>query len=368
MKNKQHIVIDARESGSSTGTYVDNLVKYLHEIPTSVRFTILTNKKRVAFMKEIAPNFDVHATRFKEFSLGEQLGLKRQLQKLSPDLVHFGMTQQPILFRGNVVTTMHDLITIRYTNPAKNWLVFKIKQQLYKWGAKYIAKKSAAIITPTEFVKDDVARFARINSSKITVTYESADKIAAEPEPLEKVVSKDFILFVGRPQPHKNLKRLIDAFALLQKKQPKLVLVLVGKKDKAYDKLEAYAKRSNIKNIVFAGWVSEGQKLWLYQHTRVYVFPSLSEGFGLPALEAMINGKSAVASSNASCLPEVYKNAVHYFDPNDSQAISTAIDEILSDKNLAERLQARGYALAKTYSWQRMAEQTLAVYKKALGE
>ncbi|HET7827329.1 MAG TPA: glycosyltransferase, partial [Candidatus Saccharimonadales bacterium] len=112
--------------------------------------------------------------------------------------------------------------------------------------------------------------------------------------------------------------------------------------------------------------VSEGQLRWLYENTAAYVFPTLSEGFGLPALEAMIHG-APVVSSQATCLPEIYGQAALYFDPRSVKDMALKIDQVLSDPRLRTDLINTGRAQAARYSWQRMAEQTLAVYQKLLG-
>jgi glycosyltransferase involved in cell wall biosynthesis len=192
------------------------------------------------------------------------------------------MVQQPILYRGKTVTTMHDLTTARFRNPAKNWFIFMFKQQAYKWLNKRVAHKSDAIIAASEFVRDDIAKFARANSREIIVTYEAADKIIEKAEPLLELDGKNFIMYVGRPQPHKNLERLVEAFAILKKNHPKLTLVLAGKKDILYKKLEKIVNSEDIPDVIFTDFVSEGQLRWLYENTAAYVFPSLSEGFGLP--------------------------------------------------------------------------------------
>src|SRR5437868_1826061 len=114
------IVIDARESGTSTGRYIDKLVEYLAKLQPRHEIIILTKTPRVKFMREIAPDFKIVESNYKEFGLGEQAGLLRQIRKLNPDLVHFGMTQQPVLYDGKAVTTIHDLTAIRFTNPSKN--------------------------------------------------------------------------------------------------------------------------------------------------------------------------------------------------------------------------------------------------------
>jgi len=103
----------------------------------------------------------------------------------------------------------------------------------------------------------------------------------------------------------------------------------------------------------------------LYTHCAAYVFPSLMEGFGLPGLEAMGYG-APVVSSNATCLPEVYGDAAHYFDPYDVTDMSRAIDEVLNNQDLRKDLINKGYEQIKKYSWRRTAEQTYAVYMQAL--
>jgi glycosyltransferase involved in cell wall biosynthesis len=111
--------------------------------------------------------------------------------------------------------------------------------------------------------------------------------------------------------------------------------------------------------------VSEGQLRWLYENCAAYVFPSLSEGFGLPGLEAMVHG-APVVSSNATCLPEVYGEAAHYFDPLDVDDIASKIGETLDNEALRSNLIKKGKEQAAKYSWRRTAEQTLEVYEKAL--
>lgn len=359
------IVIDARESGTSTGRYVDKLIEYLHKLQPEHTVILLAKAERLKFLSEIAPTFTTIETPFKEFTFSEQIGLLRQLNGLEADLVHFPMVQQPVWYQGKVVTTMQDLTTLRFRNPTKNPVVFWAKQQVYKWVNKRAARKSVAIITPTEFVKNDVVAYTHINPSKVTVTLESADFITDAPAPVKSLEGKQFIMYTGRPTPHKNLGRLIDAFKLLQKNRPELHLVLVGKKDANYRLHEARVQAEGISNVIFTDFVSDAQLRWLYQHCKAYVFPSLSEGFGLPGLEAMAHG-APVASSNATCLPEVHGDAAHYFDPLDVTDMAAKIGEVVDDPVLRADLVDKGKAQVAKYSWQRMAEQTLAVYEQAL--
>ncbi len=360
------IAIDARESGTSTGRYIDKLIEYLHRLKPAYDIIILTKQHRIDFIKAVAPNFTVVESPFREFTFGEQLGFKKQLKRLKLDLVHFGMVQQPVFYHGKVVTTMHDLTTVRFRNPSKNFVIFTIKQQIYKWVNKRAARKSKRVIVPSEYVKQDVVAYTKIKPGKITVTYEAGDKIMERPEPLLPLVDKSFVMYVGRPTPHKNIKRLVQAFILLKDSHPELRLVLVGKTDDNYRQLASWVERKKIKNVMLTDFVTEGELRWLYEHCQAYVFPSLSEGFGLPGLEAMAHG-CPVISSNATCLPEIYKDGALYFDPLKPAHMAEQIARVLDDPRLARNLIIEGSVVVKQYSWRRMAEQTLDIYSQVLG-
>ncbi len=361
----KRIIIDARESGTTTGRYVDKLIEHLHKIGPRHEIIIVAYPHRLAFLRSIAPTFKLVETSYKEFSFGEQLGFKRQLKKLKADLVFFPIVQQPVLYRGAKVTAMLDLTTLRFRNPARNYFVFRFKQFVYYFVNVIAAKTSRQIITISNYVRKDVAHTFRIPESKITTTYNAADKITEKSAPIKVLKGKRYLLYVGRPSANKNLNRLVDAFAILKKRNPDLVLVFAGKTNSEYEKLRSYARKKVGQGVLFTGFVSDGQLRWLYENGAVYVFPSLSEGFGLPGLEAM-QYELPVASSNATCLPEVYQDAAHYFNPFSAQHMATKVQQILDDPKLAMRLVANGNKVLKKYSWRKMAVETLAVFEKAL--
>lgn len=361
------VVIDAREYSSSTGRYISRLLEYLQKLDNDHDYMVLLKPKDMPAFVIKNLRFSKVACPHKEFTLDEQIDLRTQIKDLKPDLVHFAKDHQPVLYKGRVVTTMHDLTTARFRNPSKGRLQFKFKQLVYRRVVKRVARKSLAILTPSEYVKNDLVKFTGVSPDKITVTYEAADPITEPAQPLAILEGQQFIMYVGRPMPHKNLDRLIEAFVKLKAQHPDLMLVLAGQKDANYQRLEMEAHEHTIKNLVFTGRVSEGQLRWLYEHCAAYVFPSLSEGFGLPGLEAMVHG-APVVSSNTTCLPEIYGKAAHYFDPLDVTAMSDAINEVLTDKFLRAELLMQGRQQIKKYSWQRTAEQTLEVYNRVLGK
>ncbi len=362
----RHIVIDARIINSSTGTYVERLLHYLQGIDTTNQYTILVPSKDLGFFTPSGKNFTMMAADFKNYSFAEQSSFKTFLEQLAPDLVHFCMPQQPVFYKGKHVTTVHDLTLLQTYNSDKNWLIFHAKQLVGRFVFKRIGQTSDHIITPTEYVKKEYVSFTHIPETKVTVTLESAD-IAVHTTERYQHPFKKFILYVGQQSDYKNIKRLGDAHQKLLQTHPNLGLILVGKKTASHFKNEEYFNKKSYKNILFTGFLKDSQRDWLYANCSVYAFPSLMEGFGLPSLEAMGHG-APVASSNATCLPEVCGDAAHYFDPGDVDDMAQAIDDILTNDTLRANLITKGYAQLKKYSWKRMAEQTHQVYMNTLAK
>lgn len=369
MSKRNHIVIDARIRRSSTGRYVDRLLQHLQDADTYHNYTVLVQPDDD--WKPHNPNFKTVPCKYAQFSFNplDQFGFAWQLYKLHPSLVHFTMTQQPLLYLGRTVTTSHDTTMYRFVRRGTTPLpIYKFKMWSYRFLVWFSHRKSSHIIVPTRTVAEEFAKLQPFTRKKLVVTYESSEP----PLPVRAIkpasVDGDFILYVGTAFPHKNLPELIEAFDILHKKNPKLKLVLTGKREKHYEELEAWAiKRSSYSNIVFTGFVTDPELKWLYEHCKAYVFASLSEGFGLPPLEAMAHG-APVASSNASCMPEVYGKAAHYFDAKSPQDTADKIDEVLHDASLRKTLVENGHKRLRQFSWRRMADETLTVYKASLLE
>ncbi len=358
------IVIDARIINSSTGRYVERLLDYLQEIDTKNEYVVLVPSKDLNFWTPKASNFTLKTCEYKNYSFGEQLGFLRYLNKLSADLVHFCMPQQPIFYTKPHVTTVHDMTLLKTYNSDKNWLLFHAKQVVGKFVFKRIGKTSAHILAPSEFTKQEYAKFANIPKKKITVTYEAAG-IKDTHAKRYHLPYKKFLLYVGQQSDYKNIKRLMQAHQSLLEKYPELGLVLVGAKNASAKQNEVWAKQNDLKNITFTGFVSNEELAWLFKNCSAYVFPSLMEGFGLPGLEAMAYG-APVASSNATCLPEVYGEAAEYFDPLDVAAMANTVEKIIDSETLKVTLVKKGYLQVKKYSWRVMAKQTHEVYMNSL--
>lgn len=367
----KHIVIDARGRQSSSGRYIDRLIEHLQNLDKENSYTILL--KPGDTWQPQANNFKFIECPFKAFSFNplDQITFARYLKKLRPHLVHFWMTpQEPVFYSGKRVTTTHDLTMLNFVRAGRLPVgLHLLRMAGYRWLLKASLWSATHIITPTEYVKKAVTEYLPEVASKITVTLEASEpplSVEAQKPGIENL--DKFILYVGSAFPHKNLETLIKSFDNLSNSYGELKLVLAGKKEYYYEQLESLADKSPVREkIVFTGFVSDAELKWLYENAEAYVFPSLSEGFGLPGLEAMVHG-CPVVSSNATCLPEVYGDAAVYFDPNSADDMAKKISLVLQDKNLRKDLIEKGYKQAAKYSWRRMAEQTLEVYNSVLSQ
>jgi glycosyltransferase involved in cell wall biosynthesis len=359
-----HIAIDARIINSTTGRYIERLITYLQDIDHVNTYSILVRSKDEHFWKPKQDNFSVLIADFDSYSIAEQTGFLQFLNRLKPDLVHFGIVQQPALYRGRKITTFHDMTLVKTYNSDKNWFIYHAKQLVGRFVFKSVAKTNDHIIAISKFTKKELLEFTGISEKKVTVIYEASD-VQAGGVKKYPLPFKQYIMYVGAQSDYKNIKRLGDAHQKLLQKYPDLGLVLVGKKSAAHLKTEAYFTKKNYKNIVFTDYVSDAELNWLYKHAAAYTFPSLMEGFGLPPLEAMGHGLPVVAS-NATCIPEICGDAAYYFDPNSTNDMVRAITEVLGNEKLQKKLAASGYEQIKKYSWKKMAEQTHAIYMKVL--
>lgn len=364
----QHIVIDARVRRSTTGRYIDRLVEHLQNLDHENKYTILLAPGDPLLPR--SDNFHVLPCPYPQFSLNPlpELQFALQLYRLKPNLVHFGMTQQPLLYFGKIITTTHDLTMFNFVRRGTTpLLAYKCKIGLYRFLVRWSHMKSTRIIVPTNTTAAEVAEFQPSVKRKLAVTYESSEPAMTVAGEQPKGVNGDFLLYVGTAFPHKNLPTMVKAFGILHKERPNLKLVITGKREeKHHAELIAWCKTLSYGDaIIFPGFVTDPELKWLYEHTKAYVFTSLSEGFGLPPLEAMAHG-APVVSSDASVMPEVYGEGAHYFDARDPKDIAAKVAEVLDNPHLRAELVKRGRYTFGKFSWEKMAKETLAIYKSVL--
>lgn len=370
MKNKKHIVIDARIRTISTGRPVTFLLENLQVLDKENRYTILINKDDS--WKPFNKNFTVKRVRFKVFSFNPliQILYSIQLYKLRPDLVHFTFTgMQPVLYFGKQTTFTHDLmmLNIEYIKTGKySNFVLKIGIIGFRFLLWFSHLVSKQIIVPTHYVSNEVKKYHKFTSKKISISQESGESHLNKLTKKSFDIKYPFILTVGIFAPNKNIKRLISAFEILKKENQDLKLVLVGIMGAYSQKLIEWAKSKDVyQDIIFTNYIEDEELKWLYKNAEVYVFPSLGEGFGLTTLEAMSLG-CPVLSSDATCLPEVNGKGALYFNPLDIYDITNKIKLVLLDAGLRESLIKNGYENSKRFSWKKMSKETLEIFNKFL--
>jgi len=367
-----NIVIDARMLfWTGVGRYIKQLLQELEAIDHDNQYKVLVRKADWGLWEPAAPNFVKVECNINPYTAAEQWELFLQLRALNPDLVHFTAPNAPILYRGRRVVTIHDLTLLDYDTRRGqgplNWLK-RFKRPIFRMVLMADLRQSSMLLTDTEYVRRQLAERFGVKPERIRATLLAANPITAKPESIARLGELgEYLFYVGNVYPYKNVGSTIRAMALLPRVHDKLNLVIAGKRDTFSEDLERVAKALGLgERVKFVGYVNDGELVSLYRGAKAYINPSLSEGFGLQGLEAMIQG-TPVLSARATCLPEVYGEAAEYFDPHDPADQASAAARVLDDDtDMDERLVKIGHERVKEFSWRRMARETLEVYQAAL--
>ncbi len=381
------IVIDGRMlSWTGIGRYTAELIRNLALLDTKNDYIVLLDPQDAGKLDDLPDNFRIKTLNIRPYGLKEQLILPVVLYRLRPDLVHFVHFTAPSLYFGKRVVTIHDLSLVRYKTNRGGGLG-RIKFEVKYWIMRFIMRcaimRADAILTDTEWVKQDLLTFYRhsifrkLLADKITTTLLAISPVAttevasSPPSPQDSQLlaqNSEFLLYVGNYYPNKNIPGLLAAFKQVLLKRPVIKLVLVGPEDYFLEQIKQLISAMELNNkVVVTGRVSDADLARLYKQAKLFVFASLSEGFGMPPLEAMAVG-TPVISSNATCLPEVLGEAAAYFDPHDPDDMASKIEALLDNSVELKRLRKAGPEHVKHFSWRRTAEETLAVYKRVLGD
>jgi glycosyltransferase involved in cell wall biosynthesis len=360
------IVIDLRMYGSSfgIGRYNQRLLEELIRIDTANQYILLFKEAPKGL--NLPDNFKVKLVDCHWYGLKEQIMMPKILNKLKPDLVHFPHFNIPIFYRGKFIVTIHDLIMTRFPSrraSTLNKLFFKLKYGIYEQVIKRAVAKAQAIIAVSEFTAQDIKKYFKLSdkqAEKIRVVYEGVTISKQQTSATLKLPDK-FFLYVGNAYPHKNLDWLVETFKLFIAEHPNYHLMLVGKKNYFYQRLAE--KFADLPSLILPGFVPDNELFAYYKAAKAYIFPSKYEGFGLPPLEAM-SQDLPVLSSNAGPMPEVLGPAAKYFDPNDTEELLCLMSEIVEDNDLRNNLIHAGQIQIKKYSWAKMAQKVLEIYKQ----
>jgi len=364
------IVVDGRMlAWTGIGRYTTHLLAELAELDGSNEYLVLLRREQAATWRPPGANVGAVVAEAPPYSLAEQRLLPGVIRRLAPDLVHFPHFTVPIGCRVPFVVTVHDLTMQRVRNvvgfaPARR-LRYEVKFHVGRMVARAAVHRARHVLVPSRWTADQLAAAFGAPPGGMTVTYEAPGVLTARPEPVTGVGGR-FVLFVGNAYPHKNLQVVLDALGLLGPGHDDVRLVVAGRPDAFQRALQARVASGPLAaRVAFPGAVSDGQLVWLYRHATCFVFPSLSEGFGLPGLEAMAHGLP-VAAARASCLPEIYGEAAAWFDPFDPRSLASVLASVLDDPQRRAALVAAGTERVARYSWRATAEQTLDVYRRAL--
>ncbi len=364
------IAIDARKLHDfGVGTYVRNLLRHLARLDTQTEYVLLCREEDHSLPSLLGPNFRAVRETSGNYSIREQIHIPYALMREQVDLFHAPHYVLPAAVPCRSVVTIHDTIHLMFPQYLPNRLA-----PYYARAAMWTAvRRSDRILTVSATSKRDILKFFDVPPEKIEVVPNAIDeRFDVEPREEEVVRVREryqltgrFLLYVGNVMPHKNLERLIDAFARLRKDGfDDLRLLIIGNEISRLPALRRAVHHHKLhKHVRFLGFLPDEMLAVLYRLAAVFVFPSLYEGFGLPPLEAMASG-TPVVTSNVSSLPEIMGDAALLVNPYDPESIKQGIAAVLSDDGLREQLRRKGLARARDFSWERSVERTLRIYRE----
>jgi len=358
------------------GTYIRNVVRTLARLDRDSKYFLIGSQDKVAECGSLPPNFHAVTLDGGDDTLKGTLDFRAIVRRLGCDLVHV-----PHLFwipRGlscPYVLTVHDLSEHMYGSRDAS----SLRRSLYFYLTRRVLRRAVRVIAVSQFTRNEIEKLFAIPDARIEVVYNAIDErflhghaTAADRELIAQryLVNYPFLLYAGAIRPHKNVVRIIEAFSALkselQKEQqfPDLKLIIIGDDLSSHPRLRRTVVRSGVQNDVrFLGFVPIEVLRIFYDVAKIFVFPSLYEGFGLPPLEAMAHGTPVVAS-NTSSLPEVVGNAALLVNPENVFEIRRGLQRALLDPALRERMKQRGYEQAQRFSWTTSVSRILEIYRE----
>jgi glycosyltransferase involved in cell wall biosynthesis len=371
------IAIDIRRMAEfGVGTYIRNIVRTLGRLDRETEYFLVGTPAKVEEIGPLPPNFEDIPALAPEQSWKGYHEFRAALKYLGCDLVHIpNLFSVPRFLPCPYVMTVHDMLEHMSRARQRSSLWETCHLQL----TGQVLRGADRIFAVSNFTCNEISKLFDIPASRIEVVYNAIDErflsghaTAADRELIAQryQVTYPFLLYAGRISPHKNVVRMIEAFSALkgelEKDQlyPDLKLIIIGDDLSGNPDLRRTVVRSAVQNDVrFLGFVPIEVLRIFYDSAKIFVFPSLYEGFGLPPLEAMAHG-TPVVTSNVSSLPEVVGKAAVLVNPENVFEIMRALHRVLLDKALRDRMKERGYLQATKFSWDKSVRRVLDVYRQ----
>ncbi len=297
--------------------------------------------------------------------------LSEEIRKNPPDVLFVPSHVLPLWRAKKNIITIHD-VAFKHLRKAYSFFQF----HYLNWSTKFAVKHAYKIIVPSEATKNDLKKFFKCSEEKIVVIphgFNPPEFSSGEIQETFKTSdvfkyfgineNSDYVLFVGRLESKKNLERLVKAFAEFKKNHLSYRLILAGKRGVGFDGiLKTINKLEIMDKVIMPGYITEMEKEALFKHCKIFAFPSLFEGFGLPILEAF-HYKKPILTSKISCIPEVAGECVHYANPYDDMDISIGLNRLADNHEYAQKLIELGTNRLKMFSWKEAAKKTYSVLK-----
>jgi glycosyltransferase involved in cell wall biosynthesis len=371
------VAIDIRRMTEfGVGTYTRNIVRALGRLDRENKYFLIGSPRKVAEIEPLPPNFQTVALFGRDTTVKSYFDYRAILKRLHCDLVHIPhLFWLPRNLPCPYVMTVHDLLDYMYRARQQSGL----RRSLHFLLTRRALQGAARLFAVSHFTQSEIGKLFGIPDERIEVVYNAIDErfLRGHATEIDRqllaeryLIHQPFLLYAGRISPHKNVVRIIEAFSALKAELekeglfPGLKLIIIGDELSKHPDLRRTVIRSRMQNDVrFMGFVPIEVLRIFYDAAKIFVFPSLYEGFGLPPLEAMAHG-TPVVTSNTSSLPEVVGSAAVLVNPENVFEIMRALHRVLLDQALRDKLKLRSYEQAKKFSWDASAGQILRAYQE----
>src|SRR6185369_1422158 len=370
------IAIDIRKINEfGVGTYIWNLVRNLAAIDPQNEYLLVGSHRNFHELGPLPDNFKQMYQAEDESPWRHHVTIPFALKRQNVDVVHVPHHEAPFFNPSKLVVTMHDCVHLLFPHEDSS----KFRNYRHYLQTKRVVETAKHVLAVSKSTKEDLINIFELPESKISVVHNALDERFAfihtteeRKHVLERYQLKEpFVLYSGKIRPHKNIHRLIEAFAVLKselmddERYKNLKLIIIGDELSKHQYLRLTVIRSGVQQDVrFFGFVPYPILRVFYQSASLFAFPSLYEGFGLPPLEAMAN-RTAVIASNSSSLPEVLDDAAVLVNPENVFDIARGMKSILLDELIRQKLVQKGTDQVKKFSWKLAAQKVLDVYQSA---
>ncbi|QJW88153.1 glycosyltransferase family 4 protein [Spirosoma taeanense] len=353
--------------------YVLEVIKAIQQLDKTNEYVVFVKDDEDRNCLSETDNVKIVTVPGGNYALWEQVNLPRAAKQHGVDLLHCTSNTAPLFASTPTVVTIHDLIYMEKTAGDKTATMYqRVGNEYRRWIVPQVAKRCRRVLADSEYTRQDILKLFHLPETQVRVSYLGVSPKLAQSLKIERLpairqrynLPERYFFYLGSQDPRKNMRTVLNAFGKFAQTTQGVDLVVSGKPPIFWNELLQQSGNEQLADRCrFIGFVEAEDLSGLYAQAEVYLYPSLSEGFGLPILEAMSCGVPVITSTTTS-MPEVGGDVAVLVDPYKPDEITQAMMTLYNDPALRQQKVAQGLRRVEQFSWQRTAREVLATYQE----